>query len=103
MRTAGPGITSAMGVPSSSRRRSRARSTFPATVSSPSSGSEVKSLAHAADLPIDVTTLEVRPWGYQRQILDELDGERGVQGRHRNLVVMATGRSEEHTSELQSR
>ena len=38
-----------------------------------------------------MTTLEVRPWGYQRQILDELDGERGVQGRHRNLVVMATG------------
>src|SRR2546422_312471 len=71
MRTADPGITSAMGVPSSSRRRSRARSTFPATVSSPSSGSEVKSLAHAADLPIDVTTLEVRPWGYQRQILDQ--------------------------------
>src|SRR5436305_14873360 len=24
------------------------------------------------DLPIEITTLEVRPWGYQREILDEL-------------------------------
>src|SRR4051812_14514850 len=28
--------------------------------------------AGPTDLPIDVTTLEVRPWGYQREILDEL-------------------------------
>jgi superfamily II DNA or RNA helicase len=43
------------------------------------------------DLPIDVTTLEVRPWGYQREILDELTVEREVYGHYRNLVVMATG------------
>ena len=43
------------------------------------------------DLPIDITTLEVRPWGYQREILDELAVEREVHGHHRNLVVMATG------------
>jgi superfamily II DNA or RNA helicase/HKD family nuclease len=44
-----------------------------------------------ADLPIDITTLEVRPWGYQREILDELAVEREVHDHHRNLVVMATG------------
>jgi superfamily II DNA or RNA helicase len=44
-----------------------------------------------ADLPISITTLEVRPWGYQREILDELTAEREVHGHWRNLVVMATG------------
>jgi superfamily II DNA or RNA helicase/HKD family nuclease len=43
------------------------------------------------DLPIQLTTLDVRPWGYQREILDELAAEREVHGHHRNLVVMATG------------
>ncbi len=43
------------------------------------------------DLPINLTTLDVRPWGYQREILDELTVEREVHGHHRNLVVMATG------------
>ena len=44
-----------------------------------------------ADLPIEITTLDVRPWGYQREILDELAAEREVHGQWRNLVVMATG------------
>jgi superfamily II DNA or RNA helicase/HKD family nuclease len=44
-----------------------------------------------ADLPIQLTALDVRPWPYQREILDELRAERQVHGRHRNLVVMATG------------
>ncbi|MFS8480133.1 MAG: DUF3427 domain-containing protein, partial [Micromonosporaceae bacterium] len=44
------------------------------------------------DLPLDIVSpLEVRPWGYQREVLDELDAERRVHGRWRNLVVMATG------------
>lgn len=43
------------------------------------------------ELPIAIATLEVRPWGYQREILDELAVEREVHGHHRNLVVMATG------------
>jgi superfamily II DNA or RNA helicase/HKD family nuclease len=43
------------------------------------------------DLPIQLTSLDVRPWGYQREILDELAAEREVHDRHRNLVVMATG------------
>jgi superfamily II DNA or RNA helicase len=45
----------------------------------------------AIDLPIELTTLEVRPWGYQQEILDELTAEREVHGSWRNLVVMATG------------
>lgn len=44
-----------------------------------------------SDLPIELSTLEVRPWGYQREILDELAAHRQVHGRRRNLVVMATG------------
>src|SRR4051794_4051359 len=44
-----------------------------------------------ADLSIEVTALEVRPYGYQREILDGLAAEREVHGRRRNLVVMATG------------
>ena len=43
------------------------------------------------DLPLDVTTLDVHPYGYQREILDELSAEREIHGHHRNLVVMATG------------
>src|SRR5262249_39985147 len=47
--------------------------------------------AHPTDLPIEITTLEVRPWGYQREILDELAAERDLHGHHKSLVVMATG------------
>jgi superfamily II DNA or RNA helicase len=35
--------------------------------------------------------LELRPWPYQQEILDALDAERRVHGRHRNLVVAPTG------------
>lgn len=45
----------------------------------------------ATNLPIDIATFEVRPWGFQREILDELTAERDVHDNHRNLVVMATG------------
>jgi superfamily II DNA or RNA helicase/HKD family nuclease len=45
----------------------------------------------AVDLPINITTLDVRPYGYQQEILERLAAEREVHGRHRNLVVMATG------------
>ena len=44
-----------------------------------------------AERPIQLTSLDVRPWGYQREILDELAAEREVHHRRRNLVVMATG------------
>lgn len=44
-----------------------------------------------SQLPLELTTLEVRPWGYQQEILDSLLAERNLHGRTRNLVVMATG------------
>ena len=40
---------------------------------------------------ISLSGLEVRPFSYQQQMLDELAVEREVHGRHRNLVVAATG------------
>src|SRR5947209_3069196 len=47
--------------------------------------------SHPRDLPLEITTLDVQPWSYQREILDTLAAEREVHGRWRNLVVMATG------------
>ena len=43
------------------------------------------------DLSLDITTLDVRPYGYQQEVLDDLAAERVVHERWRNLVVMATG------------
>ncbi|GAB2867980.1 DEAD/DEAH box helicase [Myroides odoratimimus subsp. xuanwuensis] len=40
---------------------------------------------------ISLSGLEVRPFTYQQHMLDELAVERDVHGRHRNLVVAATG------------
>ena len=40
---------------------------------------------------ISLSGLEVRPFAYQQQMLDELAVERDVHDRHRNLVVAATG------------
>ncbi|MFC4020362.1 DUF3427 domain-containing protein [Micromonospora sp. GCM10011542] len=45
----------------------------------------------ADEAPTEIANLEVRPYGYQREILDDLTAEREVHGRWRNLVVMATG------------
>ncbi|MGW3604380.1 DUF3427 domain-containing protein [Micromonospora sp. NPDC005161] len=45
----------------------------------------------ADDVPTQIANLDVRPYPYQAEILDDLDAERQVHGRHRNLVVMATG------------
>ncbi|RKN20127.1 DUF3427 domain-containing protein [Micromonospora musae] len=44
-----------------------------------------------AEAPTEIANLDVRPYGYQAEILADLDAERQVHGRHRNLVVMATG------------
>jgi HKD family nuclease len=43
------------------------------------------------ELPLTITTLDVRPYGYQQEILERLSAERAVHGHRRNLVVMATG------------
>ncbi len=40
---------------------------------------------------LTLSGLEVRPYPYQQEILDQLEVERLVHGRHRNLVVAATG------------
>lgn len=40
---------------------------------------------------ISLSGLEVRPYPYQQEMLEALDVERTVHGRHRNLLVAATG------------
>ena len=40
---------------------------------------------------LTLSGLEVRPYAYQQKMLDDLDVERVVHDRHRNLVVAATG------------
>ncbi|WP_434743017.1 DUF3427 domain-containing protein [Micromonospora sp. SH-82] len=45
----------------------------------------------ADEAPTEIANLDVRPYPYQAEILADLDAERQVHGRHRNLVVMATG------------
>lgn len=39
----------------------------------------------------DRYVMDIRPYTYQQEILDELDAERTVRGNYRNLVVAATG------------
>src|SRR4051794_7678467 len=55
------------------------------------------------DLPLEIATLDVRPFGYQQEILDALDAERTVHERWRNLVVMATGTGKTVVSALDYR
>ncbi|MEH1165501.1 DUF3427 domain-containing protein [Micromonospora sp. CPCC 205539] len=43
------------------------------------------------EAPTEISNLDVRPYPYQAEILADLDAERQVHGRYRNLVVMATG------------
>lgn len=40
---------------------------------------------------VDLSGLDVRPYPHQALILEDLEAERTVHGRHRNLVVAATG------------
>jgi superfamily II DNA or RNA helicase/HKD family nuclease len=40
---------------------------------------------------VSISGLEVRPYPYQQEMLEALDVERSVHGRHRNLIVAATG------------
>jgi superfamily II DNA or RNA helicase len=56
-----------------------------------------------SDLPIEIATLDVRPFGYQREILEELEAERVVHNRWHNLVVMATGTGKTVVSALDFR
>ncbi|GGX08934.1 helicase [Streptomyces malachitofuscus] len=43
------------------------------------------------DLKINLSGLEVRPFPHQRDMLERLSVEREIRGRHRNLLVAATG------------
>ncbi|WP_308020047.1 DUF3427 domain-containing protein [Streptomyces sp. SP2-10] len=48
--------------------------------------------SHAStDLKISLSGLEVRPFPHQRDMLERLTVERELRGRHRNLLVAATG------------
>ncbi|MFE7976731.1 DUF3427 domain-containing protein [Streptomyces shenzhenensis] len=49
------------------------------------------SSVHAAERRITLSGLEVRPYSHQRDMLERLEVEREVHGRHRNLLVAATG------------
>ena len=40
---------------------------------------------------LTLSGLEVRPYAYQQEMLDQLEVERVIHGRHRNLLVAATG------------
>jgi hypothetical protein len=40
---------------------------------------------------LTLSGLEVRPYPYQQEMLDQLEVERVIHGRHRNLLVAATG------------
>ncbi|MFC5749521.1 DUF3427 domain-containing protein [Actinomadura rugatobispora] len=42
-------------------------------------------------LPLQIANIDINPYPYQREILDELEAVREVHGHWRNLVVMATG------------
>lgn len=44
-----------------------------------------------AELPLELAAFDIRPYGYQQEVLDKLSAEREVHDRWRNLVVMATG------------
>lgn len=41
--------------------------------------------------PIELSGLEVEPWPYQLAMLEALESERTSHGRHRNLLIAATG------------
>ncbi|MEO3818254.1 DUF3427 domain-containing protein [Plantactinospora sp. B24E8] len=48
-------------------------------------------LIDTVEANVEIANIDVHPYGYQRLILADLEAERLVHDRHRNLVVMATG------------
>lgn len=47
--------------------------------------------ASSGRVTLSLSGLAVTPYPYQQEMLDEIDAERSVHNRHRNLVVAATG------------
>jgi superfamily II DNA or RNA helicase len=56
-----------------------------------------------SSLPLEITALEVEARPYQREVLEQLDAERLVHDRWRNLIVMATGTGKTVVSALDYR
>jgi superfamily II DNA or RNA helicase/HKD family nuclease len=52
---------------------------------------EAKGIKASDRVTITIAGLEVRPFPYQREMLDAIQAERELHDRHRNLVVAATG------------
>ena len=50
-----------------------------------------KGFTAGASQSLTLSMLDVKPWPYQQNMLDEIWFEREVHGKHRNLVVAATG------------
>jgi superfamily II DNA or RNA helicase/HKD family nuclease len=55
------------------------------------------------DLDVQIAPFDIRPYGYQSEILEELAAEREVHGRWHSLVVMATGTGKTVVSALDYR
>ncbi|MYW66045.1 DUF3427 domain-containing protein [Streptomyces sp. SID8379] len=56
-----------------------------------------------AQLPIELAPFDIQPHPHQREVLDELQAQRELHDRHRNLVVMATGTGKTVVSALDYR
>ena len=52
---------------------------------------EAKGAKSSDRVTISLVGLEVRAWSYQQEMLDAIEVERVLHGRHRNLIVAATG------------
>ncbi len=52
---------------------------------------EASGLRQHERVTVSLAGLEVRPYAYQQEILDAVNAERVIHGRHANLVVAATG------------
>lgn len=52
---------------------------------------EAKGIKSSDRVTITIAGLDVRPYPYQQEMLDEIEVERVLHDRHRNLVVAATG------------
>ncbi len=52
---------------------------------------EAKGIKPSGRVTITIAGLDVQPYPYQQEMLDAIAAERDLHGRHRNLVVAATG------------
>jgi superfamily II DNA or RNA helicase len=50
-----------------------------------------QALSHETPSNFDITFFDIKPYSFQKEILEKLELERDVKERHKNLVVAATG------------